>query len=541
VSSSSRTLLVNAEVYSSSDPFASAVMIDDGVITWVGDEAGARVHTDLADQVVDLQGAFLAPGFVDSHIHATSSGLRLVGLDLSDARHAQDVLDAITAHASDRASGLIYGHGWDETVWADPSLPRRDEIDVAAQGQHVYLSRIDVHSALVSTSLVDRCPDIDRVEGFSSHGAVAQRAHHLIREYAFEQISAQDRRDAQLATLSLAASKGVVAVHEMGGPTIGGAEDLRTLLEVAADNVGPKVTGYWGQLAAEGGIELARELGARGVGGDLFVDGSLGSHTAALHEPYCDAADTRGVLYLSEDDITDHLVESTRAGIQAGFHVIGDAACAAVAAGFRRAGSIVGEQKLRACRHRLEHAEMLSDADIATVIDLGACVSMQPMFDELWGVPDGMYASRLGDERAGSMNRFATIVGAGGHLALNSDTPVTPIDPWSIVRAATRHTTPDERITARAAFAAATRGGWRAVGDSQAGVISAGAPAHLAAWRVDERDVHVPDSRVADWSTDPRSGTPGLPVLTGDLPQCLATWVDGHVVYGHDFVQASHG
>ena len=137
MSSSSRTLLVNAEVYSSSDPFATAVMIDDGVITWVGDDAGARVHTDLADQVVDLQGAFLAPGFVDSHIHATSSGLRLVGLDLSDARHAQDVLDAITAHASDRASGLIYGHGWDETMWADPSLPRRDEIDVAAQGQPV--------------------------------------------------------------------------------------------------------------------------------------------------------------------------------------------------------------------------------------------------------------------------------------------------------------------------------------------------------------------------------------------------------------------
>ena len=166
MSSSSRTLLVNAEVYSSSDPFATAVMIDDGVITWVGDDAGARVHTDLAGEVVDLQGAFLAPGFVDSHIHATSSGLRLVGLDLSDARHSQDVLDAVTAHATDESSGLIYGHGWDETMWADSRLPLRHEIDAAAKGRHVYLSRIDVHSALVSTSLVDLCPDIDRVEGF---------------------------------------------------------------------------------------------------------------------------------------------------------------------------------------------------------------------------------------------------------------------------------------------------------------------------------------------------------------------------------------
>jgi len=426
-------------------------------------------------------------------------------------------------------------------MWSDPRVPSRSQIDQVARGKHVYLSRIDVHSALVSTSLVERCPGVDGVAGFSTEGAISQSAHHLIREFAFEQISTLDRRDAQRATLSLAASKGVVALHEMGGPTIGGAEDLRSLLALAADEPGPTIEGYWGQLASQGGIEQARELGARGVGGDLFVDGSLGSHTAALHEPYCDAADTRGVLYLSEGDIADHLVEATRAGFQAGFHVIGDAACAAVAAGFRRAATIVGEQMLRARRHRLEHAEMLSDADIATVIDLGACVSMQPIFDELWGVPDGMYIQRLGHERAGSMNRFATIVAAGGHLVVNSDSPVTPIDPWSIVRAASNHTVPDERMTARAAFAAATRGGWRATGDSRAGVISVGAPAHLAAWRVAERDVHVPDTRVAGWSTDPRSGTPGLPVLTDNLPECLATWVDGQVVFGHDIVGSDSG
>ena len=541
MSASTRTLLVNAEVYSSSDPFATALMIDDGVITWVGDDAGARVHTDLAHRVVDLEGAFLAPGFVDSHVHSTSTGLRIVGLDLSDTRHAQDVLDSVDQRAKESTTGVIYGHGWDETMWSDPRVPSRSQIDQVARGKHVYLSRIDVHSALVSTSLVERCPGVDGVAGFSTEGAISQSAHHLIREFAFEQISTLDRRDAQRATLSLAASKGVVALHEMGGPTIGGAEDLRSLLALAADDPGPTIEGYWGQLASQGGIEQARELGARGVGGDLFVDGSLGSHTAALHEPYCDAADTRGVLYLSEDDIADHLVEATRAGLQAGFHVIGDAACAAVAAGFRRAATIVGEQMLRARRHRLEHAEMLSDADIATVIDLGACVSMQPIFDELWGVPDGMYIQRLGHERAGSMNRFATIVAAGGHLVVNSDSPVTPIDPWSIVRAATNHTVPDERMTARAAFAAATRGGWRAIGDSRAGVISVGAPAHLAAWRVAERDVHVPDTRVAGWSTDPRSGTPGLPVLTDNLPECLATWVDGQVVFGHDIVGSDSG
>ena len=153
MSASTRTLLVNAEVYSSSDPFATALMIDDGVITWVGDDAGARVHTDLAHRVVDLEGAFVAPGFVDSHVHATSTGLRLVGLDLSDTRSAQDVLDAVERRAMESTTGFIYGHGWDETMWSDPRLPSRSQIDQAARGQHVYMSRIDVHSALVSTSL----------------------------------------------------------------------------------------------------------------------------------------------------------------------------------------------------------------------------------------------------------------------------------------------------------------------------------------------------------------------------------------------------
>ena len=170
-------LLVNAEVYSPSDPFATALMIHDGEITWVGDDAGARVHTDLAHRVVDLEGAFLAPGFVDSHVHATSTGLRRVGLDLSDIRAAQVILDAIEKRAMESPTGGIYGHGWDETMWSGRGLPSRSQIDQAARGQHVYLSRIDVHSALVSTSLVDRCPGVHGVAGFSSEGAVSQLAH----------------------------------------------------------------------------------------------------------------------------------------------------------------------------------------------------------------------------------------------------------------------------------------------------------------------------------------------------------------------------
>lgn len=536
-----RTLLIGASIYSRSEPFATALLIDDGIITWVGDDTGATVHQDIADEVIDLGGAFLAPGFVDSHVHTTSTGLRLLGLDLTRTRSAKDVLDAVSAKAQEVRGALIYGHGWDQTRWSDPTLPTRNELDRASWGSELYLSRIDVHSALVSSALIARVPSARSLNGFSDSGFVAREAHHVLREEALTRVSARDRSAAQTATLASAGSAGIVAIHEMGGPTIGGADDLRDLMRLSQERPGPMVFGYWGELASDGGIDTARDVGAVGVGGDLFVDGSLGSHTASLNQAYTDAPDSRGTLYLTEDEITDHLVEVTRAGMQAGFHVIGDAACSSVSAGFRRAGEIVGVDTLRARNHRLEHAEMLSEDDITTLVAAGAAFSMQPLFDRYWGGPAGMYNTRLGDERARSMNRFASIVAGGGHLTLNSDSPVTPIAPWTILRAATEHTHADEQLTARAAFTAMTRGAWRAVGDHRSGAIAVGSPAHLAAWNVQDLEVRVPDERVQGWSTDPRSATPGLPVLEGEDPLCLATWVDGQPIFGSEFLEAQRG
>jgi predicted amidohydrolase YtcJ len=541
VSRSTRTLLIGAAVYSRSEPFATALLIDDGIITWVGDDAGAKVHRDIADNVVDLNGAFLAPGFVDSHVHAASTGLRLLGLDLSHTRSARDVLEAVSAKAKDVRGALIYGHGWDQSTWSDPTLPTRSELDRASWGSEVYLSRIDVHSALVSSALIARAPAARSLEGFSDSGFVIREAHHVLREETLTRISVHDRTAAHAETLAAAARAGIVALHEMGGPTIGGADDLRDLLRLSQEQPGPIVFGYWGELARDGGIDTAREVGAIGVGGDLFVDGSLGSHTACLSEAYADLPNVHGTQYLSGDEITQHIVEVTRAGMQGGFHVIGDAACSSVTAGFQRAGEIVGVDTLRARNHRLEHAEMLSEADISTLVTVGAAFSMQPLFDGYWGGLDGMYSTRLGRERAQTMNRFATIIAQGGHLTLNSDSPVTPMDPWAILRAATEHSVPAEQLTARAAFTAMTRGAWRAVGDHRAGAIAVGSPAHLAAWSVEDLEVRVPDERVQGWSTDPRSATPGLPILDGPDPVCLATWVDGDPIFGREFLEVQRG
>jgi predicted amidohydrolase YtcJ len=530
--SGSRTLIVNAIVHCRSDPFATAILIDDGVIAWVGDDAGARVHYDIADAIVDMGNRFVAPGFVDSHIHATSTGLQITGVDLTGVSSAQEALAAVEMKAKESRGGFIYGHGWDQTLWRDSRLPTRSEIDRASWGSEVYLSRIDVHSALVSSALIARVPAARDLEGFDADGPVTKAAHNALREAALVRVRPGDRRGAHLATLRDAAAHGFVAVHEMSGPSIGGADDLRDLLETAADFAGPRVFGYWGQTAADGGIEVARELGAIAVGGDLFVDGSLGSHTASLVEPYADAPWSRGAQYLSVEQITDHLRAASLAGISAGFHAIGDAACADVATGVATVAAELGDGVVRSLRHRIEHAEMLREEDIATLAVNGVTFSMQPIFDAYWGVPGGMYDQRLGTDRADGMNRLASIAAAGGLLAINSDSPVTPMRPWSIVRAATEHCQASEAMSARAAFNAATRGGWRAIGAHGVGVIEVGFPAHLAVWDATELEVRVPDATVANWSTDPRAATPGLPRLDGDDPECVATLVDGRVIHG---------
>jgi len=158
---------------------------------------------------------------------------------------------------------------------------------------------------------------------------------------------------------------------------------------------------------------------------------------------------------------------------------------------------------------------------------------MQPAFDAFWGGPDRMYAGRLGTDRALGLNRFAELAAAGVALAFGSDAPVTPLDPWGAVRAAAYPSDPAAAISARSAFAAHTRGGWRAAGRDGEGVLAPGAPATFAVWAAGELGVDAPDERVARWSTDPRAAVPGLPSLAPgrELPSCVRTVVRGRTVF----------
>ncbi|RFC76314.1 amidohydrolase [Streptomyces sp. AcE210] len=528
----SRTVLLRGgDVHSPADPFATAMVVERGHVAWVGSEGAADAFAEGVDEVVDLDGALVSPAFTDAHVHTTSTGLALTGLDLSAARNRGEALALVRAHAAARPTDrILLGHGWDAARWPDGEPLTRAELDEATGGRPLYLSRIDVHSAAVTTALLDLVPGVADRPGFTPDGPLTRDAHHAVRAAAHSAVTPQQRAEAQRAALRRAASLGIGSVHECGGPDISSEDDFTGLLRLAAEESGPRVVGYWADLD----IERARALGAVGAAGDLFVDGALGSHTACLHEPYADAAAGHtGTSYLDAHAVAAHVVACTEAGLQAGFHAIGDAAVTAVVDGVRAAAEKVGLARVRAARHRVEHAEMLSPETIASFAEFGLTASVQPAFDALWGGEDGMYADRLGAERARALNPFAALLRAGVPLAFGSDSPVTSLDPWGTVRAAAFHRTPEHRVSVRAAFTAHTRGGWRAVGRDDAGILVPGAPADYAVWRTEELVVQAPDDRVARWSTDPRSGTPGLPDLTpgAQLPLCLRTVVGGRTVY----------
>ncbi|MGW5344497.1 amidohydrolase family protein [Streptomyces sp. HUAS TT3] len=519
-------LLRGGEVHSPADPFATAMVVERGHIAWVGSEGAADAFAQGVDEVVDLDGALVTPAFTDAHVHTTSAGLALTGLDLSGAASLTEALQMVRAHAARRPGDrVLLGHGWDAARWPERRAPHRAELDEAAGGRPLYLSRIDVHSAVVTTALLDLVPAVT-VRGDEP---LTRDDHHAVRKAALAAVTPVQRAEAQRAALDHAASLGIGSVHECGGPDISSAEDFADLLNLARERPGPRVFGYW----ADRDLEQAKALGAIGAAGDLFADGALGSHTACLHAPYADAAHSTGTGYLDAAEIAEHVTACTEAGLQAGFHAIGDAALTAVVEGFRTAAARLGLARVRAARHRVEHAEMMTPQTIAAFAELGLTASVQPAFDAAWGGEDGMYADRLGAERARTLNPFAALLKAGVPLAFGSDAPVTPFDPWGTVRAAAFHRTPEHRISVRAAFTAHTRGGWRALGRDGAGVLVPGAPADYVLWETDELIVQAPDDRVARWSTDPRSGTPGLPDLTPgrDLPVCLATVVGGREVF----------
>ncbi|WP_345474494.1 amidohydrolase family protein [Glutamicibacter ectropisis] len=523
-----KTLYRNGAVYSAADPFATAMVVDGDTISWLGGEDAAQRHAESVDQVIDLRGGLVTPAFVESHTHLAALGRTLAGSDLSSASSASSLL-SLVATQGQKSTKIVLAQGWDNSDWAQQDLPSEHDLTSAADGRAYYLSRRDVHSALVNQELLDFLG-----LGYLKPGLVSGNDHDEVR-LALAKAQKADQAFQRLA-LEHYASRGFATVVEMAAPQLEGRAALDQLLAKDQPNM-PKVYAFWGELVND--EDAAEELIASfptgrvlGLGGDLKVDGSLGSHTAYLREDYSDRPGERGTLYLSKEEIAAHIIACSNRGIQASFHVIGDGALDEVLDGFDLAADQIGISKVQMGRHRLEHVEMVDEATRTRLLKYAITVSMQPVFDSAWGGSNGMYVQRLGD-RAALMNNLSAMLSAGVPLVLGSDAPVTEVDGWEVVRAAMNMSNEQARISARAAFLAQTRSTYRAMGEMNplAGQLAIGAQATFAVWTASELAVQTPDVRISSWSTDARAGTPMLPVVDEEIPQCLRTVRAGITIF----------
>lgn len=515
-----KTLLRGGVITTAGGPPAGALLLEDDRVAWVGPDAEAPGPAEV-DEVVDLAGALVTPGFCDAHVHLTMTGQGLDGVDLSGTRSVAEALRLVEDAARRTRGRPIYAHSWDETRWDEQRPVTSAELDRASYGGVVYMPRVDAHSASVSTAMatIARARDLD---GWDGVGVVRRDAFAAVTNAFTSSITPADRERYLELALSTAAAKGLTLLHETGASHLTSHDDIRSVLEAGQRAGVPDVVTYWGELADDPATagELAEFLGVLGLAGDLCADGSFGSYTAHLQESYADEPHT-GYGYLTVEQVRDHAVACTRAGLQAGGHVIGDAALRTMAEGFRAAADIVGPDALRAVRHRWEHVE-LPDADVmATMADLGIWASVQPMFDGLWGGHDGMYAARLGAERALDAVPLRSLLDAGVRLTLGSDSPVTPLGPWAAVRAAVWHHNPGQRLTVAEAVAAHTRAGYELAG-REGGELRVGAPATYVVWDDGTGDPVL---------TDPATGLPVLDAPDHPVPVARRTVVAGRTAY----------
>jgi len=513
----SSTLIVAQNIYAPGIPDAQALLINDGVIAWIGDRQTAEQFRSDAQSFVDLGDAFVAPGFVDAHVHLSATGLNLLGFNASAAGSFRDLAELVNKSVGIQSGQYIYLQGWDDSSWPDDLSDFVATLSTQARNRTLYLARIDGHSALVNGPwIASGTPEL------VSGGVRENIWSDLTKSTSDELVT-----DCVRAALKHAASNGVVAVHENGGATVSSEQDFAVVQSFAKAADVPDIYPYWADLDTE----TVQNLRAFGAAGDLSVDGSIGSRSAKLSESYSDADNHYGLAYLDVDQIAGHIITTTNMGIQGGFHAIGDEACARVHAGFELAITQVTAAQLRSCRHRIEHLTMPSPESLRLYADLGVVASVQPSFDATWGAAGGMYENRLGRQRLQKAHPFSDMIKAGMVLAFGSDSPVTQIRPWSWVRAANQHNQVEQRISLRSAFNAATRGGQRAAKNDESGIIAIGAPADLAIWQVPSFAQTLESHEGSAWSTDPRSGTHALPDLADGEPSCLATLKNGQTIF----------
>jgi predicted amidohydrolase YtcJ len=444
--------VVNARVWTGDArrPWADAVAVRGDRIVAVGSSAEVRKLAPAGARVVDARGQMVVPGFIDAHVHFVAGGFRLASVQLRDARTPAEFVQRIKAFAATVPRGTwIMGGDWDHENWGG-ELPRRDWVDSVTPDHPVWVSRLDGHMALANSAAL-RAARVTRATPDVAGGAVVRDAAGeptgVLKDNAQDLVDrAVPEPPAELSDRALAAAmryvaeQGVTSVHHMGT-----WDDLAVFERAHA--AGRLTTRIYAAVPLDSWQRLRDTVAARGRGdawlriGALkgFVDGSLGSHTAAMLEPFTDAPADRGLLVTTPDQLYASIKGADAAGLQLMLHAIGDRAIRTQLDVFER---VARENGRRDRRFRIEHAQHIAPADLPRFAALGVVASMQPYH----AIDDGRWADKvIGPERARTTYAFRSLRDAGARLAFGSDWFVAPPTPLEGIYAAVTRRTLDDR------------------------------------------------------------------------------------------------
>jgi predicted amidohydrolase YtcJ len=495
-----------------------AIAVKGDRILGIGSEGDIRKSKVPETVVVDLAGRFVMPGFNDAHLHLTDAGLRKLTVDLTGVRSVEEFRERIRKRAESLGRGeWITGSGWDETLWRGKELPTRWDVDQATTDHPVYVERIDGHVAVANTLALKMARvtlatkdlaggEIGRDAGGQPNGILRETARSLVTNI-IPAPTADKRRRAIEAAFAEFARAGVTSVQDYSDPGSMEANWADFQLFEQLEKEGKLTVRICEWMPFDAPPEVLKQHRAAHPQSDLwlhtgmlkaFMDGSLGSHTASLLEPYADEPQNSGIPRYEPAKLNDMAAARLAAGFQLGFHAIGDKAVQMALDAFEAAEKIAGESDIRAAdgsmnfRLRIEHAQVTNSTEVARFRELKVIASMQPnhlLTDMRWA------KSRLGRSRAAHSYAWAEFLNHGVILAFGTDYPVEPVDPWrGLYAAVTRKSedgkqeyVPEQKLTIEQAIAAYTTGSaYAEFADKDKGTL---APGMLADFVVLDRDL----------------------------------------------------
>jgi len=507
-------IITNARIWTGNDtqPYAEAMAVSGDTITAIGSNREVMKFKSGADTVIDLGGRFVVPGFIDSHIHMLQGGENLASVQLRDATTQELFISRIKEYAATLKPGeWILGGDWDGKGWE--TLPHHDWIDSVTPDNPVFVSRLDGHMALANSAAM-KLARIDRKVKDVSGGTIERDASGeptgIFKDNAMDLIFARvpsssdeeiDR--ALVAAMKYLASNGVTSAH-----SVDAAAYADGIARVRAR--GEQITRIYYLQTISRWKDLKHKIEREGKGDNWvstggvkgFVDGSLGSHTAAFIEPYTDLPTDTGLFVNTEEDLYKWISESDKAGLQVVIHAIGDRAINSLLNIYERVAAENGE---RDRRFRIEHSQHIAPADIPRYGKLKVIASMQPYH----AIDDGRWAEEyIGPERIKTTYAFRSLLDTGATLAFGSDWFVAPATPLEgIYAAVTRRTldgknpdgwVPEQKITVTEALRAYTiHGAYASFEENIKGTLE---PGKLADFVVLDRDITAIDP-VEIWDT----------------------------------------